>query len=155
MEYIMELRKLVGHRPLIMVGATMLLINQNNELLLIKRTDNHLWGVPGGSLELGESLEACVRRETLEEVSINVDQIELFGVYSGEEMHYTYPNKDEVFMVSAAYLSRIDHERIHLNMDEHSAYRFVKLNEIPEDVSPPIKPILRELITKFKDSVYA
>lgn len=155
MEYMRELRKLVGHQPLIMVGATMLLMNWAEEILMMKRTDNLLWGVPGGSLELGESLEACARRETLEEVGINVDQMELFGVYSGEEMHYTYPNKDEVYMISAVYLSKIELEHIHLNLDEHSAYRFVKLNEIPEDVSPPIKPILRDLISKFKDTVHA
>jgi|WetSurMetagenome_2_1015567.scaffolds.fasta_scaffold883624_2 mutator protein MutT len=155
MDYMRELRKLVGHRPLIMVGATMLLINQNEELLMMKRTDNHLWGVPGGSLELGETLEACVRRETFEEVGINVAQMELFGVYSGEEMHYTYPNNDEVFMVSAVYLSRIDRELIHLDLNEHSSYCFIKLNEIPKDVSPPIKPILRDLITKFKESFHA
>lgn len=154
MEYLREMRKLVGHQPLIMVGATMLLINQNEELLMMKRTDNHFWGVPGGSLELGESLEACVKRETLEEVGINIEQMELFGVYSGEELHYTYPNKDEVYMVSAAYLARIEDDAIRLDLNEHSAYRFVKLNEIPEDVSPPIKPILRDLITKFKDSVH-
>lgn len=150
MEYIRELRKLVGHRPLIMVGATIILINQNEELLMMKRTDNHLWGVPGGSIELGESLEECVRRETLEEVGIIVEEMELFGVYSGEEMHYTYPNNDEVFMVSAVYLSRIKLDHIHLDLGEHSAYRFVNLNEIPEDVSPPIKPILRDLIKKHK-----
>jgi mutator protein MutT len=154
-DYILELRKLVGPRPLIMVGATMLLINQNEELLMMKRTDNHMWGVPGGALEIGETLEGCVKRETLEEVGITVDRMELFGVYSGEEMHYTYPNGDEVFMVSAVYLSRIDHELIHLDLDEHSSYRFIKLNEIPEDVSPPIKPILRDLITKFKEPFHA
>lgn len=155
MEYMMELRKLVGQRPLIMVGATMLLINRQNELLMIERTDNLFWGVPGGSIELGETLEECVRRETLEEVGIHVDQMELFGIYSGEELHYIYPNGDEVFMISAVYLSRIDNEPIILDLNEHSAYQFFKLNEIPEDVSPPIKPFLRDLITNFKDPVHA
>lgn len=155
MEYMRELRKLVGHQPLIMVGATMLLINQNEELLMMKRTDNHFWGVPGGSLELGESLEACVRREILEEVGINIEHLQLFGVYSGEELHYTYPNKDEVYNVSVAYLSRIENDVIKLDLNEHSAYRFIKLDEIPEDVSPPIRPILNDLIKKFKDPVHA
>jgi len=151
MEYMMELRKLVGHRPLIMVGATMLLINSENKLLMMKRSDNHFWGVPGGALEIGETLEECVKRETLEETGIHVEQMELFGIYSGEELHYTYPNKDEVFIVSAVYLSRLDKEPIILNLEEHTAFRFFSINEIPEDASPPIRPILRDLITKLKD----
>ncbi|PKO03213.1 MAG: ADP-ribose pyrophosphatase [Chloroflexi bacterium HGW-Chloroflexi-5] len=149
MSYLLELRKLVGHQPLIMVGATMLLINQQKELLMMKRTDNLFWGLPGGSLELGESLEECVKRETFEEVGITVDHMKLFGVYSGKEMHYTYPNGDEVYIVSAVFLSEIDHECIQLNLDEHSTYRFFKLNEIPDKVSPPIKPVLLDLINKY------
>jgi hypothetical protein len=37
MRYLLELRKLVGHQPLIMVGATMLLINQQKELLMMMK----------------------------------------------------------------------------------------------------------------------
>lgn len=128
----------------------MLLINQQHELLMMKRTDNHFWGVPGGSLEIGETLEECVRRETQEEVGIKIQKMALFGVYSGQEMHYTYPNGDEVYMISAVYLSRIENEQIRLNLDEHSEYHFFSLDKIPEDISPPIKPILRDLIQNYK-----
>lgn len=155
MDYMMELRKLVGHRPLIMVGATMLLVNQDNEILLMKRTDNLCWGVPGGSIEPGETFEECVKRETLEETGILVDQIELFGVYSGEELHYTYPNGDEVYMFSAAYQSRITDPHVKLDITEDSEYQFFKLNQIPEEVSPPIKPILSDFISSFKETFHA
>ncbi len=64
MGYIHELRQLVGNRPLIMVGATLLLFNRDHQLLMIKRTDNGCWGVPGGAMELGESTENTVIRET-------------------------------------------------------------------------------------------
>lgn len=151
----MELRKLVGHRPLIMVGATMLLLNQDNELLMMKRTDNLCWGVPGGSIELGETFEECVKRETLEETGIVVDQMELVGVYSGEELHYTYPNRDEVYMFSAVYRSRTDGTCIQLDLTEHSEFGFFKLNQLPEEVSPPIKPILRDYISSSKESFHA
>lgn len=48
MGYILELRKQVGHRPLIMTCAGVLLLNEKRELLLQKRADNGLWGYPGG-----------------------------------------------------------------------------------------------------------
>lgn len=58
--YIMELRKQVGTRPLIMAGACVLLCSEQ-QLLLQRRTDNGCWGLPGGSMELGETLEEVAK----------------------------------------------------------------------------------------------
>ena len=60
--YIMNLRKVVGHRPLIMPGAGVFIINDKGEFLLEKRRDNGLWDFPAGAMELGESFEECARR---------------------------------------------------------------------------------------------
>ncbi len=151
----MDLRKLVGHRPLIMVGATMLLLNQENELLMMKRTDNLCWGVPGGSIELGETFEECVKRETLEETGVVVETMELVGVYSGEALHYIYPNGDEVYMFSTVYKSTIEHPSIELNLSEHSDFGFFKLDQLPEKISPPIIPILHDFILSSKELHHA
>jgi ADP-ribose pyrophosphatase YjhB (NUDIX family) len=56
MGYIMDLRKEVGNRPLNMVGACVILLNKNQEILLQFRKDNNCWGLAGGSLEMGETL---------------------------------------------------------------------------------------------------
>ncbi|MBR3345439.1 MAG: NUDIX domain-containing protein, partial [Solobacterium sp.] len=61
-DYIMDLRKYVGHRPLLQCAASVIIINDKNEILLGKRTDNHKWGYAGGSIELGETVEDCARR---------------------------------------------------------------------------------------------
>lgn len=151
MEYMTELRKLVGNRPIIMIGATTLLVNQHNQLLMIKRTDNNLWGVPGGGLELGETLEECAKRETLEETGIAIEKLDYFGVYSGKDLHYIYPNGDEVYMVTIVFKTNIKAKEVKLS-HEHSAYKFVKMTQMPENLSPTLKPILHDLITKFKDS---
>ena len=50
MGYIMDLRKYVGHQPLIMTSACVLILNSKNQVLLQKRTDNGFWGYPGGSM---------------------------------------------------------------------------------------------------------
>ena len=39
--YIMDLRKVVGHAPLLQVGASIIVENENGQVLLEKRTDNH------------------------------------------------------------------------------------------------------------------
>ena len=48
----MELRKLVGHRPLLQVGASVIVEDREGRVLLQRRTDNHLWGYSGGSVEV-------------------------------------------------------------------------------------------------------
>ena len=57
MGYIESLRKYVGHAPLIGIGATTLVFNEKKELLLNLRTDTNTWGIPGGSMELNETIE--------------------------------------------------------------------------------------------------
>ena len=55
--YIMDLRKVVGHAPLLQAAAGIIIENENGQVLLEKRTDNHQWGYAGGSIELGETVE--------------------------------------------------------------------------------------------------
>ncbi len=57
MSYIEELRALVGHRPLILVGVCVLIFDQERRLLLQHRTDDRTWDFPGGYMEPGESME--------------------------------------------------------------------------------------------------
>ena len=67
MDYLLELRKLVGHRPLLMVGAATLIVDEQNRLLLLHRSGNDCWGPPGGAVELGEVVEDAARREACPE----------------------------------------------------------------------------------------
>ena len=55
--YIMDLRKVVGHGPLLQAAASIIIENENGQVLLGRRTDNHQWGYAGGSIELGETVE--------------------------------------------------------------------------------------------------
>jgi ADP-ribose pyrophosphatase YjhB (NUDIX family) len=148
MDYIKELRALVGTRPLIMVGATLLALNHDNQLLMIKRTDNHCWGVPGGAMELGESLEETVQRETQEEIGVAVRDLELFGVYSGKELYYKYRDGNEVYNVSVVYITRNFGGDVRVNPNEHSEHKFFDLENLPAEISPPIQPILRDLVSQ-------
>jgi len=145
MDYINKLRTYVGNQPIIMVGATVLVLDTQNRLLLMKRSDNGNWGVPGGAMELGEEIEETARRELLEETSLEVEELTLFGVFSGDELYYRYPSGEEVYNVSIAYLVRDVQGDVKLLDGEHRNYRYFELGNLPENISPPIKPILRKL----------
>jgi 8-oxo-dGTP pyrophosphatase MutT (NUDIX family) len=143
MDYILQLRQLIGHRPILMVGAAILVVDEHERLLLMKRSDSGCWGPPGGATEPGERVEEAARRETLEETSLQIGEMSLFGVFSGPELYYVYPNGDEVYNVTIVYLSRefsgqpvLDHE--------HTDWRWFSIDEIPENISPPILPVIAQ-----------
>ena len=99
MGYILELRKVLGSRPVIMAGAGAIIINERNEILLGRRTDNGFWDYPAGSMELGESFEQCARREVWEETGLLCGRLELFMELSGEDSFYEYPNGDRFILL--------------------------------------------------------
>ena len=110
--YIMDIRKYVGHRTIIQCAASIICINDCGELLLGRRTDNHKWGYSGGSVEIDEKVEDCAKRELLEEMGLIADEIEFFCVNSGPETHYVYPNGDEVSNIEIVYLCRKYHGQL-------------------------------------------
>lgn len=71
MSYISELRKYIGHNPLICAGATVAVI-KDKQILLNLRSDTITWDIPGGSLEVGETLEETAKRELKEERIISL-----------------------------------------------------------------------------------
>ncbi len=81
MGYIMNLRKYVGHEPIIGLGATTLVFNNKNELLLNLRSDTNTWGIPGGSMELYENIKDTAIRELKEEAGITANNLELVVVW--------------------------------------------------------------------------
>jgi len=145
MEYIQQLRQHIGHAPILMVGAAILILDEQKRLLLMKRTDSGCWGLPGGATEPGEVVEEAARRETLEETGLRIGEMTLFGVFSGPELYYKYPNGDEVYNVTIVYFSQDVSGEIRLN-DEHTEWRWFAMDEIPKAISPPIMPV----IEKFK-----
>src|SRR4051794_17655217 len=56
MDYIWELRQVVGHRTLIAAGARAIIRNEAGDVLMQLRGDLKLWGLPAGGIELGESV---------------------------------------------------------------------------------------------------
>lgn len=148
MGYIMNLREKVGHSPLIGVGATTLVFNNKNELLLNLRSDTNTWGIPGGSKELKETLEECAIRELKEETNINVNDLELITVLSGKEYFFEYPNEDELDCVIALYKVSNYEGELNINDKESKELKFFSLDNLPE-----LESRAKAIIDKIKSGI--
>ena len=145
--YIAEMRKLIGHRTIMQCAASIIVVDGRGRLLLGKRTDNHLWGYSGGSVEIDERVEDCARRELREEMGLIADETTFFCVNSGPEAHYIYPNGDEVSNVEIIYLCRKYHGELCTQESEIEELRFFDPGEITRDmISPPIRPVVRKYL---------
>lgn len=91
MEYFKYLRQYVGHKPLILPGSAVIILNERGEMLLQQRHDGD-WGLPGGLMDLGESLEEVAKREVFEETGLVVKNLRLLNVYSGSKYYLKVPN---------------------------------------------------------------
>lgn len=134
MEYFKELRKLVGTRPLILPGAVVLIINEQDQVMLQHRTDGN-WGLPGGLMELAESLEETAAREVEEETGLKVGNLELVGVFSGAEYYLKVSNGDELYPVTAVYVTKNYSGDMKANPDESQELRFYAFDELPSGLS--------------------
>ena len=148
MGYIMKLREKVGHSPLIGVGVTTLVFNSQNELLLNLRSDTNNWGIPGGSKELNETLEECAIRELKEETNINVNDLELVTVLSGEEYYFKYPNEDELDCVIVLYKVSNYEGELNINDGESKELKFFSLDNLPE-----LESRAKAIIDKIKGGI--
>src|SRR5207253_8103307 len=66
----------------LVVAVSAVITDENGYILLQRRTDNDLWGLPGGGMDLGESIGQAVVRETKEETGLDVEPTGLVGIYS-------------------------------------------------------------------------
>ena len=130
MGYIEEIRELVGHRPLILVGALVIVVNEKKEILLQQRTSPYgIWGIPGGLMELGESVEETGRRELFEETGITVGKLNLIDIFSGSEYFVKCANSDEFYSVTMAYYSdEIIKGKLINNEEEALELRYFKID---------------------------
>jgi len=91
----------------------------------------------GGSIELDEVAEEVAERQQFEETGLTANSIEIFGAFSGVDLHYVYPNGDEVLNVDIVYSCNSYSGELVSNHDEVAELRFFAVNEFLESISPP------------------
>ncbi|QCJ41254.1 NUDIX domain-containing protein [Bacillus sp. S3] len=144
MGYCEEIREQIGNSPLIVVRPSVAIINNNGEILL-SRNAGGIWTIPGGILQLNESVEECITRIAFVDTGLKIKTLKLFGVYSGKDLiNRIEGSGDEYHSVAIAYLSTEYDGELTPKNDHAIEARFFNLNQLPEQIVPFIKNKLFE-----------
>ncbi|MFC4592403.1 NUDIX domain-containing protein [Sphaerisporangium corydalis] len=77
-------------------SVNVVVTNDAGEILMIRRSDNGNWAVPGGAVDPGESLAEAAIRETLEETGVRCEVTGLIGTYTDPKHVILYTSNGEV-----------------------------------------------------------
>lgn len=131
MSYIEDIRKYIGHKPMLSAGATIVVL-KDNKILLNLRSDTNTWGIPGGSLELGETLEDAAARELKEETNLDAESFTLLNVFSGNDFYFEYPNGDKLYSVIALYRANNVKGNLKVTDGESFQLKYFGKDELPK-----------------------
>ena len=73
-----------------MPAASAIVVDEAGRVLLHRRQDNNRWALPGGKMELGESVSGCAIREVQEETGLDVEPVAIVGIYSDPKHVFAY-----------------------------------------------------------------
>jgi ADP-ribose pyrophosphatase YjhB (NUDIX family) len=77
-------------------SANVVVLDDVGQILLIKRTDNSNWALPGGAMDLGETIGQAAIREVKEETGVVCELTELIGIYTSPKHVIEYTSDGEV-----------------------------------------------------------
>lgn len=152
MGYLSEVTsQLKKEQSIIIVGTGLILIDESNRVLMACRTDNNQWSIPGGSLEVGESLQECIVRETKEETGIEVDINELHFNSVNALNETVYKNGRQLNIVSVTYWAdKFNSDEFKIEDREFSTYKWISLADVEElyNVTTYTKVAIDEFISR-------
>ncbi len=129
-------------------AASAVVVDDTDRILLIKRTDNGLWTIPGGAMEPGENIADCCRREVLEESGIEVDITRLIGIYSNPRHVIEYADGEVRQQFSVCFACRPVGGQL-ATSNESSEVGYFTLDDI---ALMEVHPSIRLRISHFAES---
>jgi ADP-ribose pyrophosphatase YjhB (NUDIX family) len=100
-----QLRACVGQEVIVAGGAVAVIVDAQQRLLVVKRTDDGEWSLPGGFTHLGENIAHTAVREILEETGLHIVPERILGI-SSLAHPWIYPNGDQAQVVGTIFLAK-------------------------------------------------
>lgn len=94
-----------------------------------RRSDSGNWSFPGGVMEIGETLEQCVIRETEEETGLDIEITGILGIYTDPEHVIAYADGEVRQEFNITFYGRVIGGRIEVS-SESTEVRFLRLEEL-------------------------
>lgn len=129
MDYIHDLRPLIGSRKIILNCAGVLIL-RDHQILFQRRSDNGSWGLVGGLVEMNETYAEAAVREAKEETGLDIRLQSFLGVYHNHNM--VWSNGDQAHVICAFFTAEI--VKGEPRIDEES----LELRFFPENNIPPL-----------------
>jgi len=98
------------------IGVNGILFNRQGQLLLDHRTDDHLWGIPSGWVDVGESPEAAMKREFMEEANLVVEPVDIIKFYTRLPGEFNQPHTSVHILYYCKYIGG-DLKKSHENLE--------------------------------------
>ena len=105
-DYVRGLRAQIGHDFMLMPSVAVLIRDDDGRVLLVRHVEGR-WQLPGGAVDPDERPDDAARREAREEAGIEIEPLEVLGVFGGPEYRITYANGDDAGWVVSVYAARI------------------------------------------------
>jgi ADP-ribose pyrophosphatase YjhB (NUDIX family) len=104
--------------------AGLFILNKKNQLLLIKShkwQNGKIWSVPGGRVEIGETIEHAAKRESIEEIGLKVKFIKVFTVFDAINPRNFYKKAHFIFLECLLFTEN-DNFQIDENEIQHAQW---------------------------------
>ena len=112
-------------------STTAVVLDEHGRIALVHRKDNGLWALPGGGMELGESIEDCAVREVKEETGLDVEITGLVGIYTNPHHVMAYSDGEVRQQFSICYTTRLIGGELAYD-SESTDIAWVEPDKIPE-----------------------
>ncbi len=120
---------MVGNKKIILNSTAVVLNDEFNRILLQKRSDNGLWGLPGGLLEMDETIEEGAIREVYEETNLKIKITRFIGVFINRNM--VWHNKDKAMIYAFGFVGVIIGGELKINDEESLELKYFKKEDLP------------------------
>ena len=107
-EYVRRLRAAVGPMLLEAASVSVVIRDQDGRVLLARHSEGDVWVTPGGAIEPLETPADAAVRETWEETGLEVELVQLIGVFGGPEFVVTYGNGDRTSYLMVVFEARAE-----------------------------------------------